>query len=95
MKLLGWLRRRDLDPSEYVTRAEFEALEKSVQELDRVQLEREIELTGLRDQLKRQLGRLSAFKQRDEQREEGGNEATTLRELLRSKYPRISNGGGE
>lgn len=95
MKLLGWLRRRDLDPARYVTRAEFEGLEKAFQALDHVQLERELELKGLRDQIRRMLGRMDAHKQRDDEKEGRGSETATLRELLRSKYPRISNSGGE
>jgi hypothetical protein len=98
MNLLGWLRKPDRDPARYVTRAEYDELLGAVHELDRVQVARELEWQNLRDQLKRQLGRLAAYKQREDAKnaaegeEERGGPAS-LRELLHAKYPKLSNGG--
>lgn len=87
-RLLGWLRKRERGPGDIPTRAEFDALTKRLEALDELQILRETTFVELTTQLRRQLGRLAAYKQRDEA---GGAEDGQLdvRDLVRLKYPKI------
>jgi len=72
-----------------VSRADLDALTKRLEALDEVQLRREMEWQEIRERLERGLARQAAYWQRREQREEGDSGGASLRDLLRTKYPKL------